>query len=166
MTVSVSTGQIWREQRVTPGLPKGVEVFSMYATVTSSSGGGNNDTIFEFNRGSGRTFQPYVCITKIEIEVTVADPTDGVAFALPSSWERTTRSLAGGLPPVQLLNTSLANGNYYVRTQENVLLGRAQLGTPGAFYVRFPEVDTAVHGTYIEGLISDIPFMLPGDMAF
>lgn len=165
MTVAVNVNTIIKLPRVTPGLPAGVEVFSMFGTVTAGAGGGNTDTIFGFNPGSGRTFQPYVCVTRLSVHVGVADPTDGTIFPLPSSWERSFQSGVIGSPVLRTLNTELANGEYHVTLRENIMLGRVQLGSPGALYVRFPEVDTAVHYTYLEGLISDVPFFIPGDIS-
>lgn len=164
MTVSVNVTRINKMDRPTPGLPIGVEVFSMFGTVTSGVGSGNNDTLFNFNGGASRNFQPYVAITKVQVDVTVADPTDGVMFLLPSNWERTVRAGVTGIPPLLSLVTTPGNGAFQANNADNHMLGRTQLGTTGSLYIRFPEIDTAVHFSYIEGLISDRPFIIPSEI--
>lgn len=164
MSVAVQF-EISREGRVIPELPKGVTPFSAAGTVTGDVTGGECQLTLSFNPNVDRTFQPWVAIQMIILEVSTADPLDGEFFAYGAEWERLVRAGVPSSPRILPVVTTTTDARFIWDSFQWINLGRAQLGTLSRVEIHMANVDTAVYLMYVTGVIADRPFAIPAEMS-
>lgn len=132
--------------------------FYVAGTDTGDASGGTMDFNIHFNPASRRQAQPFVIITHVSFNATVANPGNGYLITQTGTYERTADHFSSipiliATVPQNGPGTSLWGG-YFTGA---VPVGRVHSGTTGRIQFRFENVNTAVVNVYVAGILTYRP---------